>query len=94
MGRDRAPWRKGGLALPQAPSPEGRAAAQSLARSLNPLASAVALGAIDDPLGWTTITEALQAHGFGDAALDGMAKEIIRLRLTADALDSRVCAAI
>ena len=44
MGSARAPWRKGGLIPPQAPTAEGRAAAQTLARSLNPLASAVALG--------------------------------------------------
>ena len=88
MGSPRAPWRKGGVILPQAPTAEGRAAAQTLARSLNPLAAAVALGAVEDPHRLDDHLEALQAHGFGDPALDGMAKEIIRLRLTADALDS------
>jgi DNA primase len=32
--------------------------------------------------------EALEARGFGDPALNGLAKEIIRLRLSADVLDS------
>jgi DNA primase len=88
MARAKAPWRKGGLVAPQAPTAEGRAAAQSLSRSLNPLAAAVALGAVEDPVRLDDWLEPLQAHGFGDPALDGMAKEIIRLRLGAEALDS------
>ncbi len=84
----RAPWRRGGLVLPQAPTAEGRAAAATLARSLNPLAAAVALGGLEDPVRLDDHLETLQEYGFGDPALDGLAKEIIRLRLTADALDS------
>lgn len=87
LGSPRAPWRKGGFAAPQPPSAEGRAAAQKLARALDPVASAVAQGALDDPERLEDHLEALQAHGFGDPALDGLAKEIIRLRLEADALD-------
>jgi DNA primase len=84
----RAPWRRGGVVMPQAPTAEGRAAAATLSRSLNPLAAAVAQGALQDPARLDDHLEALQEHGFGDVALDGLAKEIIRLRLTADALDS------
>jgi DNA primase len=88
MARPQAPWRKGGLASQaQAPSAEGRAAAHKLSRALDPVASAVAQGALDDPERLDDHLEALQAHGFGDPALDGLAKEIIRLRLSADALD-------
>jgi len=86
--RDKAPWRKGGLVAAQAPSPEGRAAAASLARSFEPMAAAVAQGAIDDPPRLDDHLETLQAHGFGDRALTDLAREIIRVRLDADSLDS------
>ncbi len=87
MANARAPWRKGGLVAPQAPSAEGQAAAHRLSRALDPVAAAVAQGALDDPARLDDHLEALQMHGFGDPALDGLAKEIIRLRLGSDALD-------
>jgi DNA primase len=87
-GRPQAPWRRGGPVTPQAPTAEGRAAAHRLSVALDAMAAAVAQGAIDDPERLDEHLEALQAHGFGDQALEGLAKEIIRLRLTADTLDS------
>ncbi len=88
MDREKAPWRKGGLVGAGAPSAEGRAAAASLSRSLEPVAAAVAQGVLDDPARLDDHLEALQSHGFGDAALDPLAREIVRLRLEADSLDS------
>lgn len=74
-------WR-GGPARPlQAPTREGRAAAQALARAIDPFAAALAQGAIDHPELLDDHLEALQAAGFGDPQLDGLASEIIRLRL-------------
>ena len=88
MAREKAPWRKGGLVGAGAPSAEGRAAAASLAASIEPTAAAVAQGALDDPNRLDDHLEALQAYGFGDPALNGLAREIVRLRLEADSLDS------
>ncbi len=88
MARPQAPWRKGGLMAPQAPTAEGMAAAHKLSVALDPVACALAQGAIDDPERLDAFLEPLQMHGFGDPALDALAKEIIRLRLTADTLDS------
>jgi len=88
MQRDRAPWRKGGLRAPLGSTAEGKAAAAQLAGSLDPIAAAVVQGAIDDPVRLDDHLEAIQVHGFGDPALDAVAREIIRLRLEADSLDS------
>jgi DNA primase len=87
--RPQAPWRKGGL-TPQLrpPTAEGVAAAHKLSIALDPMAAALAQGAIDDPERLDEVLEHAQAHGFGDPQLDGLAKEIIRLRLTSDTLDS------
>lgn len=80
----KGPW----LPLPAPPTPEGRAAARRLAVSLDPLVAAVAKGALDNP-GWLdSHLEVLQAEGFGDLALDALAKTIIRLRLDSDLLDT------
>jgi len=87
MAAPRAPWRKGGLTPRAAPTAEGRAAAAALGKSIEPTAAAVAQGAIHDPHRLDDRLETLQAEGFGDPALDGLAKEIIRLRLEADSLD-------
>lgn len=84
----RAPWRKGGFNLPGSSSAEGKAAAASLASSIEPTAAAVAQGALDDPERLDDHLEALQTYGFGDPSLNGLAREIIRLRLEADSLDS------
>jgi DNA primase len=71
---------------------EGRAGAPRLRRSIEPVAAAVAKGALDDP-GWIDPhLETLEAQGFGDAALGELAQAIIRLRLDADVLDSEALA--
>ena len=68
-----------------APStPEGKAAARSLQDALNPTVAAVAQGAIENPVWLDDQIEALEAHGFGDPALQDLASEIIRLRLTGE----------
>ena len=71
---------------------EARAARVSLGKALDPCAAAVARGALDAPAWLDPYLETLEAHGFGDQALDGLAREIIQLRLEADVLDSAVIA--
>ena len=70
------------------PTPEGKAAAKRLATSIDAMAAAVAKGALNDPPRLDDHLEELEAHGFGDPALSELAKEIIRLRLDADHLDT------
>jgi DNA primase len=98
-GFARRPWspgsRRRGVAWPEErppPSPEGKAGARRLASSLNPVAAAMAQGALTDPHRLDDCLEALESAGFGDPALDGLAKEIIRLRLEGDVLDSEALA--
>jgi DNA primase len=67
---------------------EGRKAGRALRRSIDPLAAAVAKGALTDPGCLDAHLEVVERHGFGDPALDELAREIIRLRLDADVLDS------
>ena len=88
MNREKAPWRKGGFHAPGGSSMEGKAAAASLAMSIEPTVAAVAQGVLDDPARLDDHLEALQTYGFGDPALNGLAREIVRLRLEADSLDS------
>ncbi len=88
MNRAKAPWRKGGFNAPGGSSMEGKAAAASLALSIEPTVAAVAQGVLDDPARLDDHLEALQTYGFGDPALNGLAREIVRLRLEADSLDS------
>lgn len=77
---------------PQAPlgsTPEGQAAAKRLARTLGSAPAALALVAVAEP---TLLDEHLEdnftAKGFGEPSLGEMVKEIIRLRLEADHLDT------
>ena len=70
------------------PTAEGMAAARRLAHALEPVAAAVAKGALDDPGRLDDRLEALEVHGLGHPALNDLASEIIRLRLEADVLDS------
>ncbi len=83
-------WRRGagapGFVAPA--TPEGRAAAKRLALSLDPLAAAMAKAALEDPPRLDGHLEELETCGFGDPALQELAKEIIRLRLEGDVLDS------
>ena len=61
---------------------EGAEAMQSLSRSIEPVAAALAHGAIDDPERMDDHLEAIASHGFGDHALDGLAQELVRLRFS------------
>jgi len=65
----------------------GQAAARRLSGSVDPVAAAVAKGALEDPSRLDEHLEELEAHGFGDPLLAGLAKEVIHLRLDADHLD-------
>ena len=89
----RRPFAGRGFERVQAPGPptaEARAAARRLAASLDPLAAAVAKGALGQP-GWLDDhLEALQVHGLGHPALNELASAVVRLRLEADVLDSEV----
>jgi DNA primase len=84
------PFRPGDNRFPDRspPTAEGKAAALQLSLSLEPIAAAVAKGALMDPARLDERLEALQVHGLGHSALNGLASEIIRLRLEADVLDS------
>jgi DNA primase len=73
---------------PMPPTPEGRAAAKRLAVSPEPLAAALAKGALADPARLDGCLEAFEAAGFGDPGLLELAREITRLRLEGDVLDS------
>ena len=81
-------WRKGAPPPLQAPTQEGRTAAKRLAGALEPVAAALAHAALEDPDRLDEHFEALERGGFGDPALDRLASEIIRLRLSAESLDS------
>ncbi len=87
----RAPWRRD----PRRPeyadapmTPEGRVMHRQLRQSIEPLAAALAQGALDDPSRIDAHLEALETSGFGDPALGDFAREFVRLRLGADSLDS------
>jgi DNA primase len=67
---------------------EGAQAMQSLSRSIEPVAAALAHGAIDDPERMDDHLEAIASHGFGDPALEGLAQEMVRLRFSGQDLDS------
>jgi DNA primase len=82
-------WRASGMTnMDLPPTPEGKAAAKRLARALDPVAAAVAKGAMQDPAVLEGHLEALEQAGFGDPALAELASEIIRLRLDGDVLDT------
>jgi DNA primase len=79
---------RGGVALTPS-TPEGQAAARRLAQSLDGLAAAMASyavarpGVLDDHL-----EDDFTARGLGDPALANLTKEIIRLKLEVEHLDS------
>ncbi len=89
-----APWRggrrpdRGASVQATFPTSEGRAAARRLSGALEPLPAALARRAIADPPVLDDHLEAVEAHGFGDPLLEDLAKEIIRVRVEGDALDS------
>lgn len=84
-------FRKGGRFGPPpmlGQTAEGAQAMQSLSRSIEPVAAALAHGALDDPERMDDHLEAIAAHGFGDPALNGLAHEMVRLRFSGQSLDS------
>jgi len=73
---------------PTSARPEAREAARRLSIAIDPIAAALARQAMADPAVLDDHLEALEVCGFGDPILGDLAKEIIRLRLEADRLDS------
>ena len=88
----RGEFRRGGRDFPpQGSTPEGQAAAKRLARTLSPVAAALAQGALADPAILDDhLEDSFTAKGFGEPALGDLVKEIIRLRLEAEHLDTGV----
>jgi DNA primase len=86
----RRPWRPGGREqVPLAPTPEGKAAAKRLAERIEAVPAALARFAIEEPTVLDDhLEDAFTAGGFGNPALAKLTKEIIRLRLESDHLDS------
>jgi DNA primase len=67
---------------------EGRSAARRLSSELDPLPAALVHHALADPLVLDEHLEDLQSHGVGDPTLVDLTREIIRLRLEAEHLDT------
>jgi DNA primase len=86
----RAGWdkRRAAAAARVGATPEGKDASARLRRSPRPLAAALALAAMLDPAVIDAKIETVGAHGFGDARLDVMAQELVRLRYEADGLET------
>lgn len=80
--------RKWGPAALQGQTAEGQRAMQALSRSIEPVAAALAHGAIDDPERLDDHMEAIARYGFGDPALSDLAQELVRLRFSGRTLDS------
>jgi len=82
---------RGGRRAPVAagPTPEGRAAARRLHTALRPASAMLAAAVLNHPDFIDSQLEAMDVQGFGDRALDGLAREIVRLRLSFPALDSQ-----
>jgi len=89
----RAPWTPGQGRSRFGPPPklgqtvEGAQAMQSLFRAVSPVAAALAYAAIDDIERLDDHLEEVSVQGFGDAALEGLAQELVRLRLSGQASD-------
>lgn len=96
----RAPWRPAGprqgrwkgagvWESPQPPTARGKAAAGLLAAGLEPAPAALAAFALAHPAILDThLEDAFATDGFGEPALCELVKEIIRLRLESDHLDT------
>lgn len=87
-GRDGPGGRRWGPPPMLGQTAEGAQAMQSLSRAIEPVAAALAHGAIDDPERMDDHLEAIASHGFGDPSLDGLAQEMVRLRFSGQDLDS------
>ena len=89
--RPRGPWRPGDKfkPRPEPPTAEGKAAAKRLARKLDLIPAALARYVVADPgVLDDHLEDALTATGFGEPALSDLMREIIRLRLEAEHLDT------
>jgi DNA primase len=83
------PWNKrAGPIVAERPRAERQENAGALSSLIDATAAALAQRAVEDPGVVDEHIEALQSRGFGDPALDRLAKEIIRIRLDADHLDT------
>ena len=87
-GRPSGNWRRG-APVPAGQTPEGAEALRAFNRSLDPLAAALALAAIDDPERLDAHLETVAASGLGDPDLDALAQALVQHRLGgASSLDS------
>jgi DNA primase len=76
---------------PLGSTPEGKAAAKRLAGAMAPAAAALALAAVSDPAVLDDhLEDGFTAKGFGEPGLGDLVREIIRLRLESDHLDTGV----
>ena len=85
------PWRRDSRRPEYEDAPltaEGRAAGRNLRRALEPVAAALAKGALNDPHRLEPHMDEFERHGFVDPGLADLAREIIRMRLEVDILDS------
>jgi DNA primase len=80
-------WDGKRAAPPARATAEGKEAAERLRGSARPLAAALALAALQDPSVIDDKIELVGARGFGDAKLDGLARELVLLRYEAESLD-------
>jgi DNA primase len=87
-GRGRGRWAEAEWVDPNATA-VGKAAAQRLARGMDAIPAALVRYVLIDPTVLDThLEDSFTAKGFGDPGLSDLAKEIIRLRLDAEHLDS------
>jgi len=67
---------------------EGRAAAQALQHAPRPFSAALLIAAIRDPKVVDDRIEVLMNQGLGDARLDGIAQELVNLRMETDHVET------
>jgi len=87
----RGPWRPGDRfkPRPEPPTAQGKAAAKRLAHGLDLIPSALAKYVLLDPAVLDDhLEDALTANGFGEPVLSDLMRELIRLRLDAEHLDT------
>ncbi|MGA9658499.1 MAG: DNA primase [Asticcacaulis sp.] len=82
----RGGWKKGEVFIPPAMA-ESKAAAQNLSAALDPTSSSLAQGLLDHPEWMLDQVEGLEAYGFGDPMLDGLANTLIALSFEYEGLD-------
>ena len=85
--RENTPWR-GGKPRIEGSTAEGRAAAQALQYAPRPFSAALLIAAIRDPKVVDDRIEVLMNQGLGDERLDGIAHELVNLRMEADHIET------